>query len=154
MFRSLLLFVALLILSSSADVAAQGPPPRPSSAITGTYEQPACGLQAAPLSADSVRVQLVCRRGPPSYHLGILDERLSIRDGVVVYTTRGSGDACQIRIRFGGARAIVTQVGSDVACGFGAGVSIAGIYGRTSTRVPPFDLNPIRDRRDHAPNER
>ena len=145
MFRSLIVFIV-----GALPVGASAQQVHPVSAVSvmGSYAvrvETGCWLEVAPVAADSVRVQLKCRRGPPSYHLGFIDEHLPFRAGMVVYDHQTSGDSghCQIRIRFRGARAIVSQRDSDLACGFGSGVSADGTYGRTSRSRPAFDLNPI-----------
>jgi hypothetical protein len=115
--------------------------------VTGSYllrraGDAGCWLHAAAAGADSVRVQLACSRGAPSYNRGFLDARLAVRAGVAVFTTTEYGSPCEIRVRFRGAHARVAQAGSDGACGFGFGVSAEGTYTRTSRRRPPFDLGP------------
>jgi hypothetical protein len=85
-----------------------------------------------------------CNHGPPGYHLGFLDEYLPIRENGVVYERQTGDQRCRITIRFENTRAIVAQHGSDIACGFGAFVSVNGTYRRTSRTRPTFDLNPVR----------
>ena len=47
---------------------------------------------------------------------------------------------CTISIRFTGNRAIVTQTGSSIPCGFGLNVSATGTYAKRSSRTPKFDF--------------
>lgn len=101
-----------------------------------------CELQVAPVAKDSVRLQLSCTRGAPSYNMGFLDERLPLRAGVVVFRSLEYGGPCEIRMHFRTRTAQVTQIGDAAACGFGYGVDASGTYARTSSRVPPFDLAP------------
>lgn len=116
-------------------------------AVTGTYElrrghDAGCWLQAAPVGRDSVRVQIACSRGAPSYNSGFLEQRLAWRAGAATFTTSEFGAPCSIHIRFRAASAVVQQQGSDAACGFGYGVYADGTYTRRSRRLPPFDLTP------------
>jgi hypothetical protein len=110
--------------------------------VAGSYAQPGCRLQVAPVAADTVRIQIECNRGAPTYNLGFLDERLPIRGDSVAYARTEGGGSCRIGIAFRDGRAIVTEDGRDVTCGFGAGVTVRGTYRRTSRRPPPFDLSP------------
>jgi len=145
MHRSRLTLALLAVLSTVAG--AQRARAGDGSAVTGSYEvhwarRAACWLQVGPVAADTVRVQLECSRGAPSYNLGLVDERLPLRRGAVRYETAEYGDRCVIAIRFAGARAVVRQEGTDAACGFGRGVYASGTYRRVSRRMPPFSLGP------------
>jgi hypothetical protein len=113
----------------------------------GTRRQPSpqrdgCWLESAPLTGDSVRVQLRCST-PRSHHIGLLDERLQLRDNGAVFIGKRFKSGCQIAVRFTADRAVVTQHGDDQACGFGAFVNASGDYRRISRGRPPFDLAPI-----------
>jgi hypothetical protein len=101
-----------------------------------------CWLETAPVSADSARVQLRCTI-PPTHHMGMFDARLPVRDDTLTWDTRESGDHCRITVRFTTGRAVVSQDGTALACGFGANVNVSGVYQRLSSRRPPFDLVPV-----------
>jgi hypothetical protein len=138
-----------LILLHSAIAGAQQPAHPTSRPVTGTYVvgpvwDPSCSLEVAAIHKDSVRVQLYCTHGPPGYHSGFMDARLPIRGNTLLHETSAANQLCRIRIRFDNARAAVTQDGSDIACGFGGSVNVAGTYRRISRRQPRFDLNPVR----------
>jgi hypothetical protein len=142
---TLLLSLALVrpLAADTSHATAHRPP------VTGSYRlrrgrDAGCWLQAAAVGADSVRLQLACSRGAPSYNSGLLAQRLALRSGVAVYATTEFGDRCVIRVRFRDSRALVEQTGTDAACGFGFGVYAGGTYTRTSRRTPPFDLDPSR----------
>src|SRR5689334_452424 len=116
--------VWLAVVLGSPHVRLEAAPP---SAPTGSYElrhagDAGCWLQVAPVARDTVRVQLQCSRGAPSFNMGFLDERLALRGSSVRYTTRKFQGECHIDITFAGSSATVTQAGSDAACGFGFGV--------------------------------
>jgi len=102
-----------------------------------------CWLEAAPAGANSIHIQILCRYPAPGHHLGALDARLPLHGDTLVYERRESQEECRIRVRFAGARAVVTQDGSSVACGFGAYVDVSGRYLRLNGRRPSFDLFPI-----------
>jgi hypothetical protein len=102
-----------------------------------------CWLEAAAIARDSLRLQIRCTMPAPGHHIGVLDARLPFRDGAVVYRTNEAAGHCRITVRFAAASAIVTQNGSDQACGFGAFVNVSGRDARISRRAPPFDLAPV-----------
>jgi hypothetical protein len=89
-------------------------------------------------------MQLYCKLGPPAYHSAFIDARLPLHGNAVLHETTGANHPCRIRIRFDAASAVVTQDGSDIACGFGGSVNVAGTYRRISQRKPRFDLDPVR----------
>jgi hypothetical protein len=126
---------------------------------TGTKRLPSsgsdgCWLEAALVSADTMHVQILCRYPAPGHHLGALDARLHMGGDTVVYQRRETPDECRIHMRFARGRALVTQHGSDLACGFGAFVDVSGTYIRLSSRRPPFDLVPIERAPAARPGER
>lgn len=148
------LLAVVLALAGNSGLGAAQPVSRSSvGAVAGTWAigtkhfpssgRDGCWLETAPIAADSVRLQILCRYPAPGYHLGVLDARLPMTTDTLVYETREHDGVCRIRVRFSGTRAFVTQEGSDIACGFGASVSIGGTYTRLSRRRPPFDLAPI-----------
>lgn len=148
------LLVVCLAIAAGAGFARAQQPSRPRAAfVTGTYasgtkQLPAshrdgCWLEAAPTDADSVHIQVLCRKPAPGYHLGVLDARLPLRGDTLIYERSETAGNCRIRTRFAAGRALVTQEGSDSACGFGAFVDVSGTYLRLDRRRPPFDLAPI-----------
>ena len=148
-----LLAVILVFVANPGASAAQQLSRSNAAAVTGTWAigtrhfpssgRDGCWLESAPITADSVRLQVLCRYPAPAYHLGVLDARLRMIADTVVYETREYDGTCRIRVRFAGARVFVEQEGSDIACGFGASVNVGGTYTRLSRRRPPFDLAPI-----------
>jgi hypothetical protein len=149
----LMLKAAVALASVSAISAAQQVSSPNAAALMGTYafatEQlpssgsDGCWLEAAPVRADSMHLQVLCRKPAPGHHLGVLDARLPFSRGPLVYETDEFVGHCRITVRFAGARAIVTQAGSDQACGFGAFVDVSGTYVRLDKRRPAFDLAPL-----------
>lgn len=126
--------------------AVQQPAARPAP-VVGTYHLArqagaGCWLEVGQVTHDSVRVQLSCTRGAPSWNLGFIDERLAVRGGEALWSTTEFGGQCELRFRFSVSGATVEQTGGDAACGFGFGVNAGGSYTRTSRRPPPFDLSP------------
>jgi hypothetical protein len=135
-----------LVFAASSLAASRMPAPQ-HSALTGTYrltrgKDAGCIFEIAAVAADSVRLQLSCNRGAPSYNMGDLDERLARRGSEVVFQTTEFGGRCVLRFRFVRGGATVTQEGDDAACGFGYGVVANGTYQRVSRRRPAFDLVP------------
>ena len=153
----------------AGGLSAQRPATPTAATVTGTYALgtdhvfapgvDACWFEVAPVAADSVRLQLLCRHPGPGHHLGVLDVRRRFRGGQVVYETDEFVGHCRIVISFNGNRALVTHeargANRDSACGFGAFVDVSGTYRRVSVRRPPFDLAPIERqparRRDEPP---
>src|SRR5205085_10022548 len=86
------------------------------------------------VAADSVRLQLSCNRGAPSYNMGDLDERLALHGSEAVFRTTEFGGRCVLRFRFVRRGAIVAQEGNDAVCGFGYGVFADGTYRLVSRR--------------------
>jgi hypothetical protein len=145
---------SLIALTAAVLVLAQQPRQPTAASVMGSYglgtrqlpspkHDTGCWLETAPLTADSVRVQIRCATPSPSHHFGVLDERLAFRQSRVAYETTRFNGPCRISIRFADARAIVAQDGTSAACGFGANVNVGGSYGRITSRRPEFDLAPI-----------
>jgi hypothetical protein len=116
--------------------------------VVGTYRHfgvahEGCAIEVGERRADSVRVQFDCNRGAPSFHRAANDLRLPLHNSVATYDVTSANGKCTIRFAFSGEHVRVTQVGSDVACGFGAFVNIGGTYPRVSRRPPKFDLLPL-----------
>jgi hypothetical protein len=138
--RFVLLFAASLLTTSRIPTPEQV-------AVTGTYslvrgKDAGCIFEVAAVAADSVRLQLSCNRGAPSYNMGNLDERLALHASELIFQTTEFGGRCVLRFRFLRRRAIVTQEADNTACGFGYGVYADGTYRRVSRRRPAFDLSP------------
>jgi len=147
-------------IACTPNAAQQPTSPRPS-AVMGTYalgttsppwSGDGCWLETAPVAADSMRLQMLCRRPAPGHHLGMLDARLPFRRDTLVYEKDEGVGHCRIEVRFVGDSALVNQAGigangervpSDQACGFGAYVDVSGKYVRLNKRRPPFDLSPF-----------
>jgi len=151
---SRIVHVAIGVASIAGLGMAQQAHPPNGAALMGTYASgttqlassggDGCWLEAAPAGASSMHLQVLCRKPAPGHHSGVLDARVQLRATRLVYDTdNGSGGHCRITVRFAGARAIVTQEGSDQACGFGAFVDVSGTYVRIDKRRPPFDLAPL-----------
>ena len=141
----------LLLVAATACATRGASPPPPSvdaSAVTGRYQvlwakATGCTLDVGPVAADTMRIQLYCSRGPPSWNLGFLDARLPLRGDGLTYTTDEFGGRCVIRIRFTDDAALVDDEAGDWdACGFGYGVRAQGTYTRVSREMPPFNLHP------------
>jgi hypothetical protein len=147
------LAVAVALGGSASRAAAQPSPGPAAMAAMGTYalgtrhlassHADGCWLEAAPIQADSMHLQLLCRKPAPGQHLGVLDARLRLRGNILVYERGDAASRCRITVRFAGRHGVVAQDGTDIACGFGAFVDVSGAYARLSTRRPRFDLAPI-----------
>lgn len=137
------LTLPLLVLASLARPAcAQRRPAAPAArSSTGTYavnwrRDAGCSLKAQDLSGSRIPFQLECRRGAPTHNRGEAEGSIPITDGKAVYAVTEWGGRCEIRFDFQPTAVVVTQVGSDADCGFGAGVYSSGTY-RLLTRRPP-----------------
>jgi hypothetical protein len=114
--------------------------------VTGSYRlrrggDAGCWLASGRRRVDSVRLQLACSRGAPSYNSGFLAQRLALRAGVAIFATAESASGAMIRVRFRDARALVEQTVRTLPVGR-LRVHAGGTYTRTSRRMPPFDLDP------------
>lgn len=59
----------------------------------------------------------------------------TLENGTARFKPDGAEDECEILLKFGGGKLIVTQTG---VCGFGNKVTAAGTYERTSSDEPKF----------------
>ena len=117
--------------------------------VTGTYRRYAGAgtwddLEVSELPGGEIRFSFTLVRlgmswrtyGPAA--LGELSGTASLRNGSATYEERTNGDveACVVRMEFERGKVTVNQSGSDVECGFGAGVSARGVFYLTSTKEP------------------
>lgn len=104
--------------------------------VTGTYMLDQTGGAGCVLGAgaEGTAVNLVLQCTAPGAWgaQGTVTGTAGLNDGEAVYTTDAFGHPCEIRIRFRGSRAVVSQAGSAQDCGMPAGVVAAGTYRRTS----------------------
>jgi hypothetical protein len=104
--------------------------------VTGTYMLDQTAGAGCVLGARAERkvVDLVlqCTAAGAWGSQGTVTGTAGLNDGAAVYSTAAFGHACEIRIRFRGSRAVVSQAGSAQDCGMPAGVVAAGTYRRTS----------------------
>lgn len=151
------IYSASLGLVLASGLPLQQPAMPTAAAVTGTYALgtdrlfspgiDACWFEVAPVAADSVRLQLLCRHPGPGHHLGLLDVRRRFEGGKVVYDTDDFVGHCRIVVSFTRGGAVVTHEASranrDAACGFGAYIDVGGTYRRLNARQPRFELGPI-----------
>jgi len=140
-----------VLLAVPTLARAQAPTRTKAESVTGTYRlgpirDYSCSLEAGPVAGDTLRLQLYCNLGPPTYNSGFIDDRVALPTGqpVLAFTPSGGTGPCIIHVRFAPSRAIVEQKGSALECGLGASVNMGGTYIRTSDRRPAFDLNPVK----------
>ncbi|MBB4637359.1 hypothetical protein [Longimicrobium terrae] len=104
--------------------------------VTGTYMLDQTGgagcVLGARAEAKVADLVLQCTAAGAWGSQGTVTGTAALDDGEAVYTTAAFGHACEIRIRFRGSRAVVSQAGSAQDCGMPAGVAAAGTYRRTS----------------------
>jgi len=115
--------------------------------VTGRYEtqrikDAGCILKVQQLSDSLVRFQLDCSAGAPAYNTGQASGTLSLTKGTAAYSTTEWGERCEIRFRFSSGAVVVSQAGSDGACGFGHGVYSDGRYRLVTRKTPVFDESP------------
>lgn len=109
--------------------------PNPADSIAG------CQLQALRLPGDSLRFQLDCNRGGPSYSSGFAEGVLPLAGDSATWRTVEYGGACLLHFAFDSAGAVVRQTGHSADCGFGNGVIAAGTLRRLDTLPPAFERN-------------
>ena len=115
--------------------------------IIGRYEikwskGAGCILKVQQLSDSLLRFQLDCSAGAPAYNTGQASGTLSLKNGTAVYSTTEWGERCEIRFHFSRGAVVVTQTGSDGACGFGHSVYSDGRYRLVTRKTPVFDESP------------
>ena len=117
--------------------------------VTGTYRRYAGAgtwddLDVAELPGGEIRFSFTLVRlgmnwrtyGPAA--LGELSGTVALKNGSAAYEERmkGQDQACAVRMEFERGKVTVKQAGSDLDCGFGAGVTAAGVFRLTSTQEP------------------
>jgi len=118
-----------------------------STSVTGRYEAKwgkgaGCILKVHQLSDSLMRFQLECSRGAPAYNTGEALGTIRLAKREALYSTTEWGERCEIRFRFNADVVVVTQMGSDAACGFGYGVYSDGRYRLVARGIPVFDETP------------
>jgi hypothetical protein len=120
-------------------VAAGGAPP----SLTGTYSwgtwERGSGTLLVIDEGGGARFQLLLDRGAPTHNQGVLEGRLTVKDGRATYESREERFRCRIEFAFARGTAVVRQApGVDADCGFGYAVTVDGTYKRTSRKKPTF----------------
>ena len=77
----------------------------------------------------------VSPNSPENIHNGEIQAVVPLKNGVAVYE---SGN-CRITMKFTPGKVVIGESGDNIDCGFGANVTAAGSYRRTS-RKPKFDF--------------
>jgi hypothetical protein len=132
--------VALVLLAGG------GAPATPS--LTGTWTwggedaEEAGGTLVVIDDAEGTRFQLQLSRGAPSYNMGFLEGRLTVKDGRATFAHVEAGMPCEIAFTFTRGSAVLERIGDDSGCLFGFQVHADGTYRRISRKKPKFDLIP------------
>lgn len=130
----------LVCLAAAPAVASDGP-------LTGTWErgspEKGGGILRIIEEARETRFQLELWRGAPSYNMGWLEGKLSVKDAKASFLKRDADGTCKIDFSFDGAKATLRQVESSaLECGFGHAVLADGTYIRKSRKPPVFSKPP------------
>jgi hypothetical protein len=96
-----------------------------------------------PESDSTVLFYLDVNRGAPSYNMGMLYGRLTIRDSKGTYRNRFdySDNGCELGFVFGRKELTVTTLNDQGDCGFGFAVYADGTFRRSSSRYPEYFVN-------------
>lgn len=112
-------------------------------ASTGIYllkrtKDAGCELKILQIGNNGLKFELSCNRGAPSYNSGAAYGTIDIENNVATYYHQGASDPCQIQFQFQGTTVVVSQNGTDAACGFGWGVYADGTYSLVTRERPMF----------------
>src|SRR5436853_7504147 len=90
-----LAFTASLLIAGAPGCAEAQLAAPPHTDVMGTYAadtqrlpssgSDGCWLEAAPVGADSIHVQILCRYPGPGHHLGVLDAQLPSHGDTLVF---------------------------------------------------------------------
>jgi len=135
-FRTPLLFLLVTTLAGAAEAP-----------LTGTWDhgnpEKGGGVLRVIEEAGEIRFQIELWRGAPSYNMGWLEGKLSVKDAKASFVKREADWICQIDFVFDGTKATLHQVeGAGADCGFGHGVSADGVFVRKSQKKPAFQGRP------------
>jgi hypothetical protein len=136
---ALLLYLALV--GSSGGVG---------SGFTGTWQrgdpENGGGVVRVEQKDSTVRFQLECWRGAPSYGSGFVEGAFRVSEGKGVFRAEGEGWKCELEFVFSAESVRIESVGDAPAqCGFGYGVRADGVYELESQAVPEFCHGDCRD---------
>lgn len=114
--------------------------------IEGTYlhgdaQKGGAYLAIQEKEGNKLRFQLNLYRGAPNHNSGYIEDQMTYVDNVATYITTEEGDVCKITFTFSKDKVTLSQVGTEVECGFGAGVYAGGELRRTNTKAVFLDEN-------------
>jgi len=141
----ILLLLWLLILSINPNAQAQS-----TSIYAGTYsyggvaEGDAGGMVIVyPESDSTILFYIDICRGEPSYNLGALYGRITLKGGQGVFYTKYdySNTGCKWQFSFLNDTLKISTIDYQYECGFGNGVVADGNYSRKSCVIPDFFEN-------------
>jgi len=119
------------------------------SSYAGVYEygtdvekEPVGQLTLYKEANDAYLFYLDVSNGAPSYHMGSVYGRLTVKDGKATYNNKldYADKPCKLDFVFAGNSIKVTS-GADIDCGFGNGVYADGDFKRTKAVAPDFFVN-------------
>jgi hypothetical protein len=134
----------VLFISACTAAPTTQPMPIATTIYSGTYsteengDPPSCLLKVAQQAADQISFELSCVGSAPSYNTGYAADTIPLVENMAAYSVTYAGP-CEIRLEFSAGQVIVSQSGSDADCGFGLGISSAGIYLQRDSAVPTFN---------------
>jgi len=93
-------------------------------------------------TADTYLFYLDVNRGAPSYNMGSVYGKLTVKDGKATYNNQSdyADKPCKLDFAFTGNTIKVTS-GADIDCGFGNGVYADGDFNKTKSTAPDFFIN-------------
>jgi hypothetical protein len=117
--------------------------------VTGTYQRYAGAgtwddLDVAELPGGKIRFSFTLVRMGMNWRqygaaaIGELSGTVALKNGSATYEEKMEGEdkPCVVKMKFERGKVTVDQAGSDIVCGFGAGVSAGGTFYMTSTKEP------------------
>ena len=107
----------------------------------GEFQVWALGQQRLQVSFNGVYVYTM-QNGMPMANVGQADGIAHITGDTARFKPMPD-ENCELVMRFVGKTLRVTTQGSYMACGFGHNVIADGVYRKTSSKKPKFELNPL-----------
>jgi hypothetical protein len=139
--------------TTAADTAVTTPAPATANNdktnYAGVYEygkdvekEPVGQLTVYKQTADTYLFYIDVNNGAPSYHMGSIYGKLTVKDGKATYNNQldYADKPCKLDFSFTGNTIKVTS-GADIDCGFGNGVYADGDFIKTKSTTPDFFVN-------------
>ena len=138
---ALALLFALLARADSFAYQKVKPRTQASRSVTGTYKYVLNSLEVLELPDHQVRISFAGfwpndRKRAETRNVGSFDETVPLKGRTAEVKLQYGADPCILTLEFRLNKAIVTQEGSMMGCGFGFNVEADGTYTKVSSKPP------------------